>query len=160
MTQGLDDQGQHFDADGDLHDWWTAEDGKKFAAKTECLVKEYEGFTAIGDTRVNGTLTLSENIADNGGAHLAYDALKQRLAKLKETMIDGFTPQQRFFLGFATVWCSSSTPETLRLRALTDPHSPARARVNGTVVNMPEFAKAFSCKPTDPMVGKPACRVW
>jgi endothelin-converting enzyme/putative endopeptidase len=160
MTHGFDDEGRQFDADGNLHDWWTEEDAKKFDAKAECLVKEYGGFTAIDDVHVNGKLTLGENTADNGGAHLAYNALMQRLAKLKEKKIDGFTPQQRFFLGFATVWCSSSTPESLRLRALTDPHSPARARVNGTVVNMPEFAKAFSCKPTDPMVGKPACRVW
>jgi putative endopeptidase len=160
MTHGFDDEGRQFDAHGNLEDWWTKEDAKKFEAKSQCLVDEYGGFTAVDDVKVNGKLTLGENTADNGGARLAYAALMARLHKAEGKSVDGFTPEQRFFLGFAQVWCSNRTPENARLRALTDPHSPPQFRVNGTVSNMPEFATAFSCKAGDKMVRKEACKVW
>jgi predicted metalloendopeptidase len=113
----------------------------------------------VPDVKLNGRMTLGENTADNGGARVSLMALENALGG-KSTLVDGFTPEQRFFIGFAQVWCESMAPQEARNRAMTDPHSPGRFRVNGTVQNMPEFQKAFSCKADQPMVSANACRVW
>jgi endothelin-converting enzyme/putative endopeptidase len=160
MTHGFDDQGRQYDAKGNLSNWWTAVDAKKFTEKSQCLIDEYGSFVADGEVTLNGKLTLGENTADNGGARIAYRALEKYLTGRKVGKIDGWTPEQRFFLGFARVWCGSERPETRRLQAQTDPHSLAQYRVNGVVSNMPEFARAFSCTPGDAMVRKNACKVW
>jgi endothelin-converting enzyme/putative endopeptidase len=159
MTHGFDDQGRKFDGSGNLRDWWTAKDGEEFEKRVSCVANEYSGFTSVDDVKLNGRLTLGENTADNGGLRVAYMALEDAL-KGKEDKVDGFTPEQRLFLGFAQVWCENMSPQELRQRAMTDPHSPGRQRVNGTVQNMPEFQKAFSCKAGQPMVSENACHVW
>jgi predicted metalloendopeptidase len=159
MTHGFDDQGRKFDGDGNLRDWWTAQDGAEFEKRVACVADEYSGFTAVDDLKLNGRLTLGENTADNGGLRVALMALRETL-KGKESILDGFTPEQRFFLGFAQIWCENSTPQAERQQALTNPHSPGRYRVDGTLQNMPEFQKAFSCKASQPMVSSNACRVW
>ncbi len=159
MTHGFDDQGRKFDADGNLRDWWTAKDGAEFEKRATCVADEYSGFTAVGDMKLNGRLTLGENTADNGGLRIALMALQDTL-KGKSEKLDGYTPEQRLFLGFAQIWCENSSAEYARARAMTDPHSPGRYRVNGTLQNMPEFQKAFSCKAGQPMVSANACRVW
>lgn len=160
MTHGFDDQGRRFDKDGNLHDWWTKEDAQKFETRASCIADQYSTYTAVGDVKLNGRLTLGENTADNGGAHIAFQALQRRLKGRKTAPIDGFTPDQRFFLGFAQVWCENDRDEAVRYQALNDPHSTAKYRVNGVVSNMPEFKKAFACKAADPMVRPNACRVW
>jgi len=163
LTHGFDDQGRQFDGKGNLSDWWTADDGKKFEDKAECTVKEYSNFTAVGDAKVNGKLTLGENTADNGGLRLAFLAF---LADAKRNNIDltqkqdGFTPVQQFFLGHGQNWCGSTRPEQLRLQVQTDPHSPREFRVNGVVQNMREFGEAFGCKVGQPMMPQNSCRVW
>jgi putative endopeptidase len=163
LTHGFDDQGRQFDANGNLEDWWTADDGKKFDEKAECEVKEYGSFVAVDDVKVNGKLSLGENTADNGGLRLAYMAF---LADAKRKAIDlaqaedGYTPLQQFFLGHGQSWCGSTRPEQLRLQVQTDPHSPRQFRVNGVVQNMPEFGQAFGCKLGQPMMPVNFCRVW
>ena len=163
LTHGFDDEGRQFDGNGNLSDWWTAEDGKKFTEKADCTVKEYDSFVAVDDAKVNGKLTLGENTADNGGLRLAFLAF---LADAKRKNIDltqkedGYTPIQQFFLGHGQNWCGSTRPEQLRLQVQTDPHSPREFRVNGVVQNMPEFGKAFSCKTGQPMMPEKVCRVW
>jgi putative endopeptidase len=162
LTHGFDDEGRKFDATGNLRDWWTAEDNKKFEARAKCISNEYSSFEATPGTRLNGDLTLGENTADNGGVRIALMALQQSLAtssKSAET-VAGFTPEQRFFIAYGQVWCSSWTPQFLRLIAQSNPHSPPRYRANGVVQNMPEFQKAFSCKKGQPMVSDNACHVW
>ncbi len=159
MTHGFDDQGRKFDGDGNLRDWWTPADGAEFEKRAACVANEYSGFTAVDDVKLNGRLTLGENTADNGGLRVAYLALENTLNGKGEAM-DGFTPEQRFFLGFAQVWCESMAAQESRNRALTDPHSPGRYRVDGTLQNMPEFQKAFACKAGQPMVSENACHVW
>jgi predicted metalloendopeptidase len=159
MTHGFDDQGRKFDGDGNLRDWWTVKDGEEFEKRVSCVANEYSGFTSVDDVKLNGRLTLGENTADNGGLRVAYMALGDAL-KGKSEKIDGLTPEQRLFLGFAQVWCENMSPQELRQRAMTDPHSPGHFRVNGTVQNMPEFQKAFSCKAGQPMVSQNACHVW
>jgi len=160
LTHGFDDQGRKFDAQGDLRDWWTKEDNDAFVQRAKCLIDEYTAFETIPGVHVNGKLTLGENTADNGGLRLAFMALVDSLDGQAGEKIDGFTPEQRFFLGFGQVWCQNQTPEIARLLAQIDPHSPGRFRANGTVENMPEFQKAFACKVGQPMVAAPACRVW
>jgi endothelin-converting enzyme/putative endopeptidase len=160
LTHGFDDEGRQFDAQGNLRDWWTPADAKAFEERAECFVKEYSGFIAVGDIHLNGKLTLGENTADNGGLRLAFMALMDTLKGKQAPKIDGFTPDQRFFLGWGQVWCDSRRPELERMLATVDPHSPAQDRVNGVVSNMPEFRKAFSCKIGQPMVRDPQCRVW
>lgn len=160
MTHGFDDQGRKFDGEGNLRDWWTPADGAEFEKRAACIANEYSGFNAVDDVHVNGRLTLGENTADNGGLRVAYMALEDTLAEKTKEELDGFTPEQRFFLGFAQVWCENSSPQAARSQALTDPHSPGRYRVNGTLQNMPEFQQAFSCKAQQPMVSDNACRVW
>ena len=159
MTHGFDDQGRKYDGDGNLRDWWTAQDGAEFEKRVACVADEYSNFSPIDGVKLNGRLTLGENTADNGGMRIAYMALEDAL-KGKGENIDGFTPEQRLFLGFAQVWCENMAPQEARNRAMTDPHSPGRFRVNGTVQNMPEFQKAFACKASQPMVSTNACRVW
>jgi putative endopeptidase len=159
MTHGFDDQGRKFDGDGNLRDWWTPKDGAEFEKRAACIANEYSGFTAVDDVKLNGRLTLGENSADNGGLRIALMALQDTL-KGKGEVLDGFTPEQRLFLGFAQIWCENTAPQEARALALTNPHSPGRYRTNGTVQNMPEFQKAFSCKAGQPMVSANACRVW
>ena len=160
LTHGFDDQGRKYDGDGNLRDWWTAADGKAYEERAACVADQYSGYTVAGDTKINGRLTLGENTADNGGLRLALMAyLAGSGAKMKEK-VDGFTPEQRVFLGWAQQWCESARPEAERLKAATNPHSSNKYRANGPVSNMPEFAKAFSCKANAPMVRPSACRVW
>ncbi len=163
LTHGFDDQGKKFDAKGNLSDWWTEEDTKKFVAKTDCLVNEYGGFTAVDDVKVNGKLTLGENTADNGGLVLAYMAYMERAKQegvdLKAKK-DGFSAPQRFYIAYAQNWCENSRPEAVRAQVLTDPHSPDHFRANGAIVNQPGFAEAFGCKKGTPMVPVNSCRVW
>ncbi len=160
LTHGFDDQGRKFDARGNLTDWWTAEDAKEFEKRAACLADEYSGFTVAGGVHLNGKLTLGENTADNGGVRIAYMALQDTLKGKKPEPRDGFTPEQRFFLAWGQIWCETSTPENEKVRAQTDPHSPGRYRVNGVMVNMPEFRQAFDCPAGAPMVHENACRVW
>ncbi len=163
LTHGFDDEGRKFDPKGNLRDWWTEEDGKEFEKRAGCVADEYSSFISVDDIHLNGKLTLGENTADNGGARIALMALHDYMAQSKQDpnrKIDGYTPDQRFFLGFARVWCENITPELLRLGARTDPHSPGQWRVNGVVRNMPEFQKAFGCKSGQPMAPANACRVW
>jgi endothelin-converting enzyme/putative endopeptidase len=150
LTHGFDDQGRQYDAKGNLADWWTAEDGKEFEKRSQCFVDQYAAYTAVADVKLNGKLTLGENVADNGGVRLALMALEANAAARNAAPIDGFTPVQRLFLSWGQVWCQNVTEEAARLRAATDPHSQGRYRVNGVVVNMPEFQKAFSCQPGSP----------
>ena len=169
MTHGFDDQGSKFDGHGNLREWQTAEDRKNFTARTECVANEYSGFEAapaVGDAaavHLNGHLTLGENTADNGGLRIAFMALQDTLAAEGKTLsekIDGFTEAQRYFLGFAQVWCQNQTDAESRRRALIDPHSPGNWRVNGSVQNFDEFGKAFGCTKGQPMVPVNSCRVW
>jgi len=160
LTHGFDDQGRRYDADGNLRDWWTPEDAKAFEARAECFVKEYSTFEPVDGVHLNGKLTLGENTADNGGVRLAFLALMGALEGKPKPKIDGFTPEQRFFLGWGQVWCQNTRPEAARRRAQVDSHSPGRYRINGVVSNMPEFQKAFACTIGQPMVRRPACRVW
>jgi putative endopeptidase len=164
-THGFDDQGSQFDALGNLTNWWTPDDLKAFGERTDCIAKEYDGFVTVkdavnGDVHLNGRLTLGENTADNGGLRVAYMALQKTLAGKAKAKVDGFTPEQRFFLGFANVWCQNITEAGARQRVQTDPHSSGEFRVIGSVSNSPEFAQAFGCKAGQPMVRENACRAW
>ncbi len=160
MTHGFDDEGRQFDLEGNLKDWWTKEDGKKFTERTSCLVKEYGGFSVGDGVHLDGKLTLGENTADNGGTRIAYRALKQAIAGKSVPLIDGYTPEQRFFLAYAQSWCGDIRPEAAKLQALSDPHSTAQYRVNGVVANMPEFREAFQCAAGTALAPKQMCRVW
>ncbi|HXJ42281.1 MAG TPA: M13 family metallopeptidase [Bryobacteraceae bacterium] len=161
LTHGFDDQGRQFDPKGNLQDWWTAADAKSFEERVQCIVKEYEAFELPGGVHMNGKLTLGENTADNGGLRIAMMALMDAVANHALQTKDGFTPEQRFFLGWGQVWCQNSTAESQRMQAQTNPHSIARFRVNGVVSNMPEFQSAFGCKQGQPMVrGGDSCHVW
>src|SRR5215469_6263392 len=159
MTHGFDDQGRKFDGAGNLRDWWSPADAAEFEKRAACVANEYSGFTAVDDVKLNGRLTLGENTADNGGIRVAYMAMENAL-KDKKDKVDGFTPEQRFFLGYAQIWCENATPQSERQQALTNPHSPGRYRVSGVLQNMPELQQAFSCKASQPMVSTNACRVW
>jgi putative endopeptidase len=164
LTHGFDDQGSKFDAQGNLRKWWTDADRTEFDKRTGCIADEYSSFVAVDDVHLNGRLTLGENTADNGGIRIALMALRKAMsADAKNTARqekNGFTPEQRFFLGFAQIWCENGTPESSRLRAKTDPHSPGQYRTNGSLQNNEEFAKAFNCKAGQKMVSQNACRVW
>ncbi|HEY6970973.1 MAG TPA: M13 family metallopeptidase [Candidatus Angelobacter sp.] len=163
LTHGFDDQGSKFDADGNLKNWWSEADRKEFEQRTGCIADEYSSFVAVDDVHLNGRLTLGENTADNGGARIALMALHKEMAANKKKVPkkkDGFTADQRFFLGFAQIWCQNSTDESSRLLAKTDPHSPGRYRVIGTLQNNPDFAVAFGCKAGQKMVSQNACHVW
>ena len=160
LTHGFDDEGRRFDARGNLRDWWTEVDGKEFERRSSCISDQYSSYVAVDDIRVNGKLTLGEDVADLGGLILAYRAWVKETSGKTLTDKDGLTPAQRFFVGYGQSWCANSRPETLRLRAVTDPHSPERYRTNGVVSNMPEFRAAFSCTSGQPMVREPVCKVW
>jgi putative endopeptidase len=160
LTHGFDDQGRQFDARGNLKDWWTPADAKSFEDRAQCFVDEYSSFTAIDDVKLNGKLTLGENTADNGGLRIALMAYLARTASQPAPTLDGFTPEQRVFLGWGQVWCENVRPERARMLAQINPHAPGHYRVNGVVSNMPEFQKAFACKADAPMVRKNQCRVW
>jgi putative endopeptidase len=163
LTHGFDDHGRQFDGNGNLADWWTGDDARKFEEKTDCEVKEYSSFTAVDDAKVNGKLTLGENTADNGGLRLAYIAFledaKRKNIDLNQKQ-DGYTPLQQFFLGYGQNWCGATRPEQLRTQVQTDPHSPRQFRLDGVVQNMPEFGQAFGCKVGQPMMPANYCRVW
>jgi endothelin-converting enzyme/putative endopeptidase len=164
LTHGFDDQGRKFDPEGNLRDWWTEQDGKEFEKRVSCVADEYSNFVAVDTTKLNGRLTLGENTADNGGARIALMALEHMIADDKTgkegQSIDGYSPEQRFFLGFGRVWCEKQRPEFLRMQVSTNPHSPGKYRVDGVVQNMPEFQKAWNCKAGQPMVAENACHVW
>ncbi len=162
LTHGFDDQGRRYDADGNLRDWWAKQDADEFKERADCIVNEYNGFSPVEGANVNGRLTLGENGADNAGLRLAYMALLGGLENgtIDKGKLDGYTPQQRFFLGWAQIWCENQRPENVRNTVRTNPHSPGRFRVIGVLQNMPEFAEAFSCKAGQPMVSANACRVW
>jgi putative endopeptidase len=162
LTHGFDDQGAKFDAKGNLRDWWTKDDKQKFEDRTKCIADQYAQYVVVDDIHINSRLTLGEDVADLGGEILAYIAWQGATKGKDLKPVDGLTPEQRFFIGFAQWDCSNEREENLRLRALTDPHSPSKYRINGVVVNMPEFASAFSCKAGRPMVNaaEKTCKVW
>jgi putative endopeptidase len=160
LTHGFDDEGRQFDAQGNLRDWWTPEDGKEFERRASCISTQYSGYTIIDDIKINGKLTLGEDVADLGGLTLAYMAWKNDTEGKKLEPIEGFTPEQRFFIGYGQSWCGNERDEIKRLRATIDPHSPEKYRANGVVSNMPEFQQAFHCKAGAAMVREHACRVW
>ncbi len=160
LTHGFDDQGRQFDGNGNLNDWWKPEDNKAFDQRGNCIVDQYASYVAVDDVKLNGKLTEGENVADNGGLRLALMAAMSSLDEKSKGTVDGYTPEQRVFMGWGQVWCENMTPQISRMLAQTDPHSPPKYRVNGTLSNMPEFQKAFGCKADAPMVRKSACRVW
>jgi putative endopeptidase len=155
MTHGFDDQGRQFDAAGNLRDWWSPESAAKFKERSQAVAQQYSEYEPVPGAHVNGELTLGENIADIGGIKLAYAALQKALDKNpqgRDKKIDGFTPEQRFFLGWAQVWRANQREDDLRLRLNTDPHSPTHYRCNGPISNMPEFQQAFNISDGSPMV--------
>src|SRR6266702_441382 len=161
LTHGFDDEGRQYDAKGNLTDWWTKTSGAEFDRRAACVEKQYGGYVAIDDVKLNGKLTLGENIADLGGLKLSHAAyVASRAGKPAEPKVGGFTPEQQFFLAHAQAWCQLIRPENARMRAMTDPHSPAQWRVNGPLSNMSEFAQAFQCKPGDAMVRAERCDIW
>jgi len=169
MTHGFDDEGSKYDGKGNLREWQTPEDRKAFTERTDCEVAEYGGFDAapahddVPAQKLNGKLTLGENTADNGGLRIAWMALLDTLAAQGKSIndkVDGYTEAQRYFLGFAQVWCQNQTEKSARQSALTDPHSPGRWRTNGSVQNFDEFGKAFGCTKGQPMYPVNSCRVW
>ncbi len=162
MSHGFDDQGAQFDSQGNLKNWWTDADLAAFKQRTGLITSQYDSYTVLDTVHVQGKLTLGENIADVGGLNIAYAALQKALEGKPRQVIDGFTPEQRFFLAWAQIWRENITPESRRQRIMTDSHSPGVWRTNGPLANMPEFAKAFGCKPGDPMVRGDAVRavIW
>jgi putative endopeptidase len=160
LTHGFDDEGRQFDAKGNLRDWWTKEDSAQFEKRAQCVVDQYAKYTIVDDIKINSKLTEGEDVADLGGLILAYMAWKEAIKDRHLENRDGFTPDQRFFIGYAQWACENERPENLRVSAITNPHSPGKYRVNGLVINMPEFQKAFSCKASQPMVREDRCRVW
>ncbi len=162
ITHGFDDQGSKFDGKGNKKIWWTQKDSEQFTKKAKVLIKQFNGYTVADGVKVNGQLTLGENIADLGGASIAFDAYQIRLAKTKREDIDGFTPEQRFFLGFALFDCENERPEVQKTQVLTDPHSPGIFRINGPASNLPEFYEAFGVKKGDALYRSPKNRakIW
>ncbi|MGB6385607.1 MAG: M13 family metallopeptidase [Terriglobales bacterium] len=160
LTHGFDDEGSQFDAEGNLRDWWTASDKKQFEERTDCIKDQYANYVAIDDLKLNGKLTLGENAADNGGLRIAYMAMLSTFAGKEPAPIDGLSAEQRFFLGWANVWCQNRADAFSRMLVTIDPHSPSKYRVNGPLSNMPEFREAYHCAATAPMVNQNACRVW
>ncbi len=162
LTHGFDDEGRQFDGDGNLRDWWTKQDGEEFEKRAGCVRGQYSGYAVVDDIKINGRLTSGEDIADLGGTILAWVAWKEATRGMTLEPVEGLTPDQRFFVGLAQWACENERPENLRLMAATNPHSPGKYRINGVVVNMPEFATAFHCKTGDRLVSKPEslCKVW
>lgn len=162
ITHGFDDQGCKFDGKGNRKTWWTKTDSARFTAKAKCLVKEFDGYEIAKGMRVNGKLTLGENIADLGGISIAFDAYQLRLKETGRKDIAGYTPEQRFFLGYAATEREQERPEFRKTQVLTDPHSPSRFRVNGPLSNLPEFYEAFGVKKGDKLYRPPAerAKIW
>jgi putative endopeptidase len=162
ISHGFDDQGRQFDKDGNLKDWWTSKSAEEFVRRAACVEKQFSSYVAVDDLHVNGKLTLGENIGDLGGLRIAFAALEARQAGKDKKSIDGFTPEQRFFLAWGQIWCRNTRPEQARVLVQTDPHSPGQWRVNGPLGNLPEFREAFECPVDAPMVRSPAdaCSVW
>lgn len=162
LVHGFDDEGRQFDGDGNLRDWWTPEDAAAFEERADCIRAQYGSYRVIDDILINAELTSGEDIADLGGLILAWEAWQKETAGATLEPLDGLTPEQRFFVGFAQWACSAERPESLRLHAATDPHSPPRYRVNGVVANMPEFGRAFACAPGAALSRPPEkiCRIW
>jgi putative endopeptidase len=161
IIHGFDDQGRQFSADGNLDNWWTPDDEKRFNERAQCLIDQYSGFVAVEGVNLNGKQTLGENTADNGGISIALAALRNRMGPKMAEKVGGLTAEQRAFYGWAHVWCSQERPEARRLQALTGVHSLGEFRVNGTLSNQPEFAKAFNCAPGTAMNrGDKACKIW
>jgi len=161
LTHGFDDQGRKYDGQGNLNDWWSPGVGQAFVDRAACVERQYAGYEAVDDVRLDGKLTLGENLSDLGGLSLSYAAWQaSRAARPPEQAVAGFTPEQQFFLSAAQIWCEVASPENRRLRAVTDPHSPGRWRVNGTLSNLRPFAEAFGCQAGDPMVRGERCEVW
>jgi putative endopeptidase len=161
MSHGFDDRGRQFDPKGNLRDWWTAEDVAHYKVRADRVAQQFDGYTVLDTLHVNGRLTLGENIADLGGLAIAYAAMEKDYAGKKD-VIGGFTPEQRFFLGWAHVWHDLSTDGELRTLVLTNPHSPSHWRVNGPMSNLDEFRKAWGCKDGDAMVraADQRVRIW
>lgn len=160
LTHGFDDEGRQFDAKGNLKDWWTKQDGDNFTSRAQCIVDQYAQYTIVDDIKINSKLTEGEDVADLGGLILAWMAWKQQTINQRLESVEGLTPEQRFFVGYAQWACENNRPENLRVSAVTNPHSPGKYRVNGLLVNLPEFQQAFSCKAGRPMVKENRCRVW
>jgi len=160
LTHGFDDEGRQFDAQGNLRDWWTTEDAKAFEQRASCISDQYSQYVVVDDIKINGKLTLGEDVADLGGVILAQMAWQQDTKGETLEPLEGFTPEQRFFIAYGQSWCSSTRDETKRLRATIDPHSPDKYRANGVVSNLPEFQEAFQCKAGSAMVRENRCRVW
>lgn len=163
LTHAFDDEGRQFDAHGNLKDWWTRKDAKAFNERAQCIVDQYAQYVVVDDIKINSKLTLGEDVADLGGLILGWMAWQTQMASMPQQaagLRDGLTPAQRFFVGNAQWACENDRPENQRVTAMTDPHSPGKYRVNGLVVNMPQFEQAFSCKPGQPMVAAKRCRVW
>ncbi|GIV38285.1 MAG: peptidase M13 [Thermonema sp.] len=159
LSHGFDDQGRQYDAEGNLRDWWMPEDAERFKERAQALSAQFSSYEVLPGVKVNGDLTLGENIADLGGLAIAYTALQKALEGKERPLIDGFTPEQRFFISWAQVWRTNAREEYLKQQVLVDPHSPARFRVNGPLSNLPEFHEAFGCKEGDKMYRKPEERV-
>jgi endothelin-converting enzyme/putative endopeptidase len=160
LVHGFDDEGRQYDAKGNLKDWWLPADGREFDQRTSCVADQYAKYVIVDDIKINSRLTLGEDVADLGGMVLAWLAWKDATAGQKLTAQDGLSPEQRFFVGFAQWTCENQRSEDMRVSALTNPHSPGRYRINGVVVNLPEFAKAFSCPSSAPLVSKRVCKIW
>jgi putative endopeptidase len=162
LTHAFDDQGRQFDGDGNLRDWWGRRDAADFEKRAQCVRDQYSQYVIVDDVKINGALTSGEDIADLGGALLAWMAWQEETRTMQLTASDGLSPAQRFFVGFAQWSCANERPEVLRVHAIVDPHSPPRARINEVVTNMPEFAAAFHCKPGQALVKAPEkmCRIW
>ncbi|MGH8278541.1 MAG: M13-type metalloendopeptidase, partial [Gammaproteobacteria bacterium] len=160
MTHGFDDQGSRFDGQGNLKNWWSLEDKHRFDERVNCIVKQFSGYTVDGDVHIKGKLVTGEAIADLGGLKLAWIAFHNSPGYASAQTIDGFTPDQQFFLGFAHIWAQNIRPEEARRLAVIDPHPPAMYRVNGTLANLPQFQKAFGISPDSPMVNKKRCEIW
>ena len=171
LTHGFDDQGRKYDPQGNLRDWWTPADAKAFEERVSCIENEYSSFEPLPDVHVRGKLTLGENTADNGGVRVAMRALRNTQAAEAKNgkggaqqdstkVLNGFTPEQRLFIGYGQIWCENQTDAALRQQVQTNPHSPGRYRVNGVMQNSEDFAQAFSCHKGQKMVSENACRVW
>jgi putative endopeptidase len=162
ISHGFDDQGRRFDPEGNLKDWWTKQDADKFKARAQKLINQFNSYVAVDTMHINGALTTGENIGDLGGLNVAFTAFKKTDEYKENKKVDGFTPAQRFFLGWAQVWRNNIRPQTLMLLLKTDPHSPGKFRVNGPLSNMPEFWKAFNVKEGDPMRNPPdkLVKIW
>ena len=160
LTHGFDDEGRQFDAAGNLRDWWQPQDAAEFERRAQCVASQYAQYTVVDDIKINSKLTLGEDVADIGGLILAYMAWRDQTRGQNLQPVDGLTPEQRFFIGYAQSWCSNQRPEVARMRAITDPHSPPKYRTNGVVRNMPEFQQAFRCQTGQPMAPADRCRVW